>query len=54
MNYTQNQKIKQVKKETLVVGVDITKKDHVAQALEDYRGRGFKIVNLSPIISLTI
>lgn len=37
MNYTQNQKIKQVKKETLVVGVDIAKKDHVARA-QDYRG----------------
>ena len=37
MNYTQNKKIKQVKKETLVVGVDIAKKDHVARA-QDFRG----------------
>jgi len=37
MNYTQNEKIKQVKKETLVVGVDIAKKHHVARA-QDYRG----------------
>lgn len=37
MNYTQNQKIKQVKVETLVVGVDIAKKFHVAKA-QDYRG----------------
>ncbi len=37
MNYTQNQKIKQIKEETLVVGVDIAKKDHVARA-QDFRG----------------
>lgn len=37
MNYTQNWKIKQVKEETLVVGVDIAKKDHVARA-QDFRG----------------
>ncbi len=37
MNYTQNEKIKQVRKETLVVGVDIAKKHHVARA-QDYRG----------------
>ena len=37
MNYTQNQKIMQVKNETLVVGVDIAKHTHVARA-QDYRG----------------
>ncbi|MEJ6949969.1 IS110 family RNA-guided transposase [Natronospora cellulosivora (SeqCode)] len=37
MNYTQNKKIKQVKKSTLVVGIDIAKHVHVARA-QDYRG----------------
>lgn len=37
MNYTQNQKIKQVKETTLVVGIDIAKRTHVARA-QDYRG----------------
>ena len=48
MNYTQNQKIKQVKIKTLVVGVDIAKKFHVAKA-QDYRGiqygKAFKFKN---------
>ena len=37
MNYTQNKKIKQIKETTLVIGVDIAKKKHVARA-QDYRG----------------
>lgn len=37
MNYTQNQKIMQVKGTTLVVGIDIAKHIHVARA-QDYRG----------------
>lgn len=37
MNYTQNRKIKQVKESTLVVGIDIAKRTHVARA-QDYRG----------------
>lgn len=37
MNYTQNLKIMQVKETTLVVGVDIAKKTHVARA-QDCRG----------------
>ena len=40
MNYTQNKKIMQVKSSTLVVGVDIAKKTHVARA-QDYRGIQF-------------
>lgn len=36
MNYIQNMKIKQVKETTLVVGVDIAKKTHVARA-QDFR-----------------
>ena len=36
MNYTQNQKIMQVKNSTLVVGIDIAKEIHVARA-QDYR-----------------
>lgn len=37
MNYTQNQKINQVKEETLVLGVDIAKRTHYARAF-DLRG----------------
>ncbi|MFO7819476.1 MAG: IS110 family transposase [Halanaerobacter sp.] len=37
MNYTQNKKIKQIKLTTLVIGIDIAKKNHVARA-QDYRG----------------
>jgi hypothetical protein len=37
MNYTQNQKIMQVKETTLVVGVDIARNNHVAR-VQDYRG----------------
>ena len=48
MNYTQNEKIKQVKIETLVVGVDIAKKTNFAKA-QDYRGiqygKAFKFKN---------
>jgi len=40
MNYTQNRKIKQVKESTLVVGIDIAKKTHVARA-QDFRGIQF-------------
>ena len=38
MNYNQNEKIEQVKEETLVIGVDIGSGDHYARAF-DYRGR---------------
>ena len=38
MNYNQNEKIEQVKEETLVIGVDIGSEDHYARAF-DYRGR---------------
>lgn len=37
MNYTQKKKIEQVKPTTLVVGIDIAKKKHVARA-QDFRG----------------
>ncbi len=37
MNYTQNEKIMQVKNSTLVVGVDIAKNKHAARAF-DFRG----------------
>lgn len=37
MNYTQNERIKQVHEKTLVIGVDIAKKDHYARAF-DFRG----------------
>ncbi|SDC76933.1 Transposase, partial [Candidatus Frackibacter sp. WG11] len=37
MYYTQNDKIKQVKNSTLVVGVDIAKNKHAARAF-NYRG----------------
>ncbi|WP_018248371.1 IS110 family RNA-guided transposase [Orenia marismortui] len=37
MNYNRNRKIMQVKTSTLVIGVDIAKKKHVARA-QDYRG----------------
>ncbi|MGF7186970.1 transposase [Desulfitispora alkaliphila] len=40
MNYTQNQKISQVKPSTLIIGIDIAKDSHVARAL-DYRGIEF-------------
>lgn len=38
MNYTQNDKINQIKNTTLVVGIDIAKYDHVARCIDD-RGR---------------
>jgi transposase len=38
MNYTQNQRINQIKPETLVIGVDIAKEEHATRAF-DYRGR---------------
>lgn len=41
MNFTQNDKIEQIKFETLVVGVDIGKETNYARAL-DYRGRELK------------
>jgi transposase len=37
MNYTQNEKIMQVKNSTLVVGVDIAKNKHAARAF-NFRG----------------
>lgn len=37
MNCTQNEKISQIKIETLVVGIDIWKETHYARAF-DYRG----------------
>ncbi|TWD97784.1 transposase [Peribacillus frigoritolerans] len=37
MNYIQNHKITQITFETLIVGVDIAKHNHVARA-QDYRG----------------
>ncbi|NLW23331.1 MAG: IS110 family transposase, partial [Tissierellia bacterium] len=37
MNYTQNEKIKQIDIDTLIIGVDIAKHTHVARA-QDYRG----------------
>ncbi|RWR04001.1 IS110 family transposase [Siminovitchia fortis] len=40
MNYKQNEKILQLTDETLIVGVDIAKKRHVARA-QDYRGIQF-------------
>lgn len=41
MNLTQNDKIDQIKNETLVVGVDIGKENNYARAL-DNRGRELK------------
>lgn len=41
MNFTQNDKIEQIKNETLVVGVDIGKENNYARAL-DNRGRELK------------
>ena len=43
MNYTQNQKINQIKQETLVIKIDIAKDEHVARAF-DFRGREFNKV----------
>lgn len=40
MNYKQNEKLNQLHEKTLVVGVDISKKFHVARA-QDYRGIEF-------------
>lgn len=37
MNYNRNEKIKQIHEQTLIVGVDIAKRKHVARA-QDYRG----------------
>ena len=37
MNYNQNHKISQITSETLIVGVDIAKHNHVARA-QDFRG----------------
>jgi transposase len=37
MKNTQNQKISQIKNETLVVGIDVAKETHYARAF-DYRG----------------
>lgn len=38
MNYTQNEKIEQVKESTLVLGVDIGSSEHYVRAF-DYLGR---------------
>lgn len=35
MNYTQNQKIKQITPSTLIIGIDIAKDKHVARAQDD-------------------
>ena len=35
MNYTQNEKIEQVKESTLVLGVDIGSSEHYVRAFED-------------------
>lgn len=35
MNYNRNEKIKQITEETLIVGIDIAKKKHVARAQDD-------------------
>lgn len=40
MNYNQNEKLKQITPKTLVVGIDIAKKKHVARAVDD-RGMEF-------------
>lgn len=41
MNYTQNQKLNQLDEKILIIGVDISKKFHVARA-QDFRGVEFK------------
>ncbi|MGM8365388.1 IS110 family transposase, partial [Virgibacillus sp. W0181] len=40
MNYKQNEKILQLTDKTLIIGVDIAKKTHVARA-QDFRGVQF-------------
>ncbi|SFD76725.1 Transposase, partial [Lentibacillus persicus] len=35
MNYNRNEKIRQITEETLIVGIDIAKKKHVARAQDD-------------------
>lgn len=41
MNYSQNQKLNQLDEQILIIGVDVSKKFHVARA-QDYRGVEFK------------
>lgn len=41
MNYNQNQKLNQLDEQILIIGVDVSKKFHVARA-QDYRGVEFK------------
>ena len=43
MNYNQNHKIAQITSETLIVGVDIAKHNHVARA-QDFRGWNWVIL----------
>ena len=38
MDFTQNQRLAQVTENTLIIGVDIAKRKHVARAIDD-RGR---------------
>lgn len=45
MNYTQNQKLAQVKTSTLIIGVDIAKYKHVARAQDD---RGYQFGKALP------
>ncbi len=40
MNYNQNQKLAQITSQTLIIGVDIAKFNHVARA-QDFRGVEF-------------
>ena len=38
MDFTQNQRLMQINENTLIIGVDIAKRKHVARAIDD-RGR---------------
>lgn len=41
MNYNQNQKLNQLDEEILIIGIDVSKKFHVARA-QDFRGVEFR------------
>lgn len=41
MNYNQNQKLNQLDEEILIIGIDVSKKIHVARA-QDFRGVEFR------------
>lgn len=48
MKRTQNEKISQIKIETLVVGVDMGEETHYARAF-DYRGLELSMIDVPPL-----